>query len=210
MINNHYLLDQFASPISSATVLDVAEAANGQTVTNGAFVIRVPGFVALSSQPSSLNSLLTEKYAGLLAHFTGFTNMVYDDMLDTSGVNFATTPASFFGDRGSIGISPNGILETVTIPLVLTPSTAILTWELFTYTYSDPANGRLTRTYNEVASTPAAATVTVSFDNGANYLPTTDSTSIIIGGGQQGDDLRIRFQNVTSNRLYLGSWALIY
>lgn len=208
MINNHYLLDQFASPISSATVLDVAEPVNGQTVTNGAFVVRVPGYVALSTQPSSLSSLLTEKYAGLLAHFTGFTNIVYDDMLDTGGVNFATTPAAFFGDRGAIGISPGGILETVTIPLVLTPSLAILTWELSTFTYSDPANGRLTRTYNEVPSNPSAATVTVSFNNGANYASTTDGTSIIIGN--QGDDLRIRFQNVTSSRLYLNSWALIY
>lgn len=210
-MSNHYLIDHFVSPLGDAPVIDVAEPSNGQTVTNGAFIVRVPNNVQVASpQPATLSALLTQKYAGLLARFAGFANIVYDDMLDTSGVNFATNPVGIFGDRANVAIASGQTLETVAIPLSLTPSVAVLTWEVFSYTYSDPKSGLFTRTYNELASSPSTATVSVSFNNGSTWGATTDSASISISGGDQGNQLILRFTNVTSGRLYLGSWALVY
>lgn len=206
----HYILDLFTNPVTSAPIVDVLEPANGQSLTNGTFVVRVPDLVPISTPlPSTLGALMTKKYAGLLSFYTGFTNVIYDDLLDASGIDLGVTQGHF-GARGSISLAAGATMQSVATPLGSTPSAALLTWEVFTYVDADPKADRFTRTYNELATISANTTAHVSFDGGLNFSSTVDSGVLSIPGAIQGSSLVVRLTNNTASRLYVGSWALIY
>lgn len=207
----HYLIDLFSSPLNSSPVVDVSEPSNGQSLITGTFVVRVPEFVPITTPlPSTLGNLITKKYAGLLSFFAGFSNIVYDDLLDDTGIDFTASPEGTFGQRGSLGIVAGSTLQSVATPLLTTPDSAVFTWEVFTYIDSDPKAGKFSRTYNELATTGATTTAEISFNGGGTYSPVVDGAAISIPPADQGNSLVVRITNASAAKLYIGSWALIY
>lgn len=207
----HYLIDLFTSPVTSAPIVDVSEAVGGQSTIDGTFVVRVPDSVGIAQPlPSDLGNLITRKYAGILAFYAGFGNIVYDDFLDATGVDFTTTPHGTFGARGSVGIDAGTSLQSTSVPLGSTPTAAVLNWEVFTYVDSDPKTGRFSRKYNEVPTTNTNTTAQVSFDGGLTFITATDGGVVNIPLVSQGSDLVVRITNATGAKLYIGGWSLTY
>lgn len=210
-----YLVDTFTAPVANSRIIDVQEPENGETLLNGAFVIRVPSNVQVIN-PTDVTDLLTQKYQSLLAENAGFTFITYDDLLDASHVDPTSGPG-IFGQRGTISIAPGGTFTSIinggagTTLSGSAPAQALVTWEVFTVSDSDPSSGMLQRIYTEQASTPNLLTCQVSF-NGASppSIPTTDSTILNILAADQGTAFIIQLQNVTQERLYVGSWAVVY
>lgn len=211
-MSQFYLIDMFTSPLANSRILAVEEASS--VLLNGAFVVRVPDEVQVIN-PANLTDLLTQKYQSLLADNGGFTFVTYDDLLDASHVDPTSGPG-IFGQRGAMSIAPGGTFSSVInggagTPLTgSAPSQALLTWEVFSVSDTDPSNGMLSRTYTEVASTPDFLSCQVSFNGGGTFTATTDSTVLSILPANQGTAFIVQFTNVTQGRLYLGSWAVLY
>lgn len=210
-MSTHFLIDLFTNPVTSSPIIDVLEPPAGVTTINGAFVIRIPDVVPIAAPlPSVLSSLMTKKYAGLLAYYTGFGHIVFDDLLDPSGIDFTQNPLGTFGQRGSISMQTGSTLQSVATPLAIAPTAAILTWEVFTYIDLDTKTSTFSRQYNELPTTGATSTAQVSFDGGINFTSVLDSSVLSIPLGVQGSSLVVKFTNTSASKLYLGSWALIY
>lgn len=209
-MSQHYLIDLFGNPVSTARIIDVRDPTNLQTMMNGSFIIRVPSGVQVVN-PVNVTDLLTQKYQGLLAENAGMTRVTFDDLLDGSHLDPTASQLGFFGQRGTISLSAGGLLQSVSTPLTgSAPTQALVTWEVFSVSDSDPSTDRLQRTYTELASTPSQLTCSVSFDGGVTFNTTTDSTILNIPLTSQGTSFIIRLTNVTSGRLYIGSWAIVY
>jgi hypothetical protein len=219
-MSTHYRISQFNGDINDvvATV-----GVNPQTVMTGDYIIRVPAGVPVVD-PTNLADLLTKKYAGLLGTSGLFTQVAYDDMLDDSGVDYATSNGIVTGDNGTIGLYPTA--PGTPAPVLRTdvtniswggagsgPAQAILTYELFDFVDSDNKSLPFQRSYREV--TPDVdVDVEVSFDNGATFLTTLDKALITISPANQGDEIIVRFTRVTDlsarGRVFIGSWAVLF
>lgn len=209
-MGQHYLIDLFGNPVANARIIDVRDPSNFQTMMNGCFIIRVPSGVQVVN-PANVTDLLNQKFQGLLAENAGMTRVTFDDLLDGTHLDPSASQLGFFGQRGTISLSAGGMLQSVSTPLTgSAPVQALVTWEVFSVSDSDPSNDRLQRTYTELASTPSQLTCSVSFDNGITYNTTTDSTILNIPLTSQGTNFIIRLTNATSGRLYVGSWAVVY
>ncbi len=215
--NDHYLIDLFTSPVSSAPIVDVVTPLGGQTLVTGAFVVRVSSHIPILDPstgnplpPLNCGDLISKKYQGLLAFNTGYTHLTYDSLLDTSGVNLsASGTAGTFGVRNSIALNASATLTTNATTIASTPSQAIFTWEVYTYTDTDPAAGRFTRVYNEV--TPgSSSTVQLSFNNGSTFFAVSDSVPFNISGPNQGNQFIAKITNTSAGRLHIGAWAVVY
>lgn len=213
--SDHYLVDLFTSPTASAPIVDVVSPLASQTLVNGAFVVRVSAHIPLidpatghQSTPLNCGDLITKKFQGLLTYYAGFSHVTFDNFLDSTGINLsASGTAGNFGSRNTIALNAGATLTTNTIALASSPATAIFTWEVYTYTDSDPSTGRFTRLYNEV-TTASSSTAQVSFNNGTNFQTITDSTQFTVSN--VGSNLIAKITNTTSNRLYIGAWAVVY
>ena len=209
----HYLIEQHTASFSDARILDVTESADGRSLLNGGFVVRVPDYIAVRD-PVGLTDpttgLLAKKYAGILSYYAGFQQVTWDDMLDASGVNF-TDPALLgtFGDRLTTSLPPSGTFVSVSVPLVgLAPAQAVVTWEVFSVETSGNPATRMTRQYKEEAS--SNLTCQVSFDGGAHFYTVQDGVVLNVPSIGQGTSFIVRLTNPTSNRLYIGGWAVVY
>jgi hypothetical protein len=213
-VSTAYLCDTFSSPVANARILDTEDPANLQTLLNGAFIIRVPDGV-LVENPLTVTDLLNQKYQGLLAEHSGLLYITFDDLLDATHVDPTSGPG-YFGQRSSISLAPGGTFSSIINAGAGTPLTgsapgqAIVTWEVFTVSDSDPSGNRFQRTYIEMPSSPSIVTCSVSFNGGTNYISTTDSAVLNISPADQGTAFIIRLTNVTTGRLFIGSWACIY
>ena len=212
----HFLVDLFGNPmfpLTNSPIIDVRESNNQQSLVNGCFLVRVPDFIQIT-RPTNLGNLLTQKYQGLLSFYAGFGNVAYDDFIDPAHVNMAyPNTKARVGQRNTIAVAPSGYLQSSLYTLPWSgappgPVVAVVVWEAFDYVDSDPKTGRFMRNYRE---RPASGfTVQVSFDNGSNWNTVTSEGVFNISPAQQGVDFIIRFQNMTANDLYLGSWAVVY
>lgn len=207
----HYLMDLFTSPVTSAGILDVLDPVSNQSVMNGGFIVRVPTFAPIDvpSTPT-LTNVLAAKHAAMLSYFTGYSNMKYDDMLDTSGIDLTATTTGVFGSRGCVALPPSATMQSVAISLGSTPANVVLTWEVFSIIDADPGTDRFTRKYNELSTISSFTTATVSTNNGSAYTAATDRAVTAISGPNQGNQLIVKITNASSFRLYLGGWALMY
>ena len=213
-MSQHYAIDLFGNPVSNARIISVDEPANLQTLLNGSFIIRVPDGVQVEN-PANVTDLLNQKYQSLLADNQSLTYVTYDDLLDATHVDPTSGPG-IFGQRGTISLAPGGTFSSIlnsgagTTLSGSAPSQALVTWEIFTITTTDPSAAQLKRTYTELASSPDYLTCQVSFNGGATFNPTTDGTILNIVGVDQGTAFIVQFTNVTAQRIYLGSWAVVY
>jgi hypothetical protein len=209
----HYHVDLHEAVIASAKILDVVSTTSGLSELNGSFVVRVPGDVAIQS-PATLADLLSQKYAGLLAAYAGFTEILWDDLLDPLHVDTVYPLfAGRVGDRSSIVLNPAATFQsTVFSPIPgAAPSQAVVLWEVYNCVDLDPRAGRLVRQYGGRFSDDVS-TCEVSFDNGVSFYAVTDGGVVNIPPASQGTDFIIRITNTdpASRPLYLGSWAVIY
>jgi hypothetical protein len=213
----HYLVDLHdvlrlpVPPYTSAKINDAIAATSGITTINGNFVVRVPGDVSVRN-PVDLNDLLQQKYAGLLAAYAGFTEVIWDDLLDSTHTN-TTAPnvEGRFGERGVIAINPGKIFQSTLISPIpgAAPSQAVVTWETFEYIDTDPADGRFVRAYGGTWA-DLVSTCSVSFNGGVSFYGVTDGGVVNIPLLSQGTDFIIRITNTTSHVIHLGSWAVVY
>ena len=206
----HYLLDLFDNPVATAKINDVTVAKDGRSLCVGNFVIRVPGEVQIDN-PRTVADLLDQKYRGLLAYYTGFQNITYDDLLDTTHVDLTASVGSF-GSRSTIALNPlNGVFQSLPITLPMppgAPAQVIMVWETFTYEDSNPADARFQRTY--VESPPDDITCSVNFQGLAPSLTCTEGAVLSVPVADRGTNFLVRFVNTTGSVVHLGSWALIY
>jgi hypothetical protein len=200
----HYLIDPFTT---NGDIIDVITAESGQTDATGATVVRVPDGVAIHNNPTDVTNLLTQKYDGLLGFFAGFTQIVGDSCM--GGDNVATVKAGItsagFVNHGLFG---SGVVQFGPLTLPFAPTQCVLTWELFSFTEANDKTGRYQRVY--VEEDPNLIGCNVSFDNGAHLSFPTSDTVLNIPVIGQGTTFILNLSNVTSNRYYLGSWALIF
>ena len=207
----HYLVDIHANPLSGARILDVTEPTGGQSLMNGGHVIRVPDYISVQD-PVDVADLVMKKYQGMLAYYAGFPYVTFDDLLDSAYIDFAYGGLKgSFGDRGAVWLPPGGELRTVSVPLSgLAPTHAVVTWEAFSTQYTDPSSGRALRTYVEESTGPGNFSCQVSFDGGTHFYPTTDGEVLSIPLAGQGLNFKLSLTNVSSQRLNIGSWAVVY
>lgn len=221
-MSTHYLIDQFGNPIANSGILDIIQTSTGTSPLAGNFVVRVPDGLSVQ-RPTDLNDLLTKKYAALLAYYTNFTNIAYDDLLDASGVQ--AFPNGHFkvtmGDRSSLRLNEGpvpGPFSWVTVsnpgniavPLAIVPAQVIITWETFAVLQSDPKTGAVERTYQEVSADPANTLVWVTFNNGATWIPAFDGAIMNIAPVDQGNQFMFYIENQSAGPIHVGSWALLY
>jgi hypothetical protein len=218
-MGTHYLIDAHTSPIANSEINDVRfSPASDTSPINGNFVVRVSDSLdVVPESVTGLNDLLTKKYQEVLAANPGFSNIVYDDMLDATGVDLVNSVGVLTGDRGSIAFAPAQILappgpflQTAMVVLGGTPAEAIITWEVFTVSRDNSRDGRMVRSY--VEEDTADAVVSVSFDNGASTNVVTDGSLFNIPAPDQGNQMILYFgpSVVLPPRRYIGSWAVIY
>jgi hypothetical protein len=213
-VSTHYLVDPFTPSLATAKVIDVRLSASGVSPAQGGHIIRVPDEVSVQN-PSGLLDLLNKKYAGLLAAYVGFTYVTYDDLWDPSGIDLAAVPVGSrrcqLGSRGSISFEPSSRLQTTISGLSSIPSQVYVLFELYRWTYTDPATGLLGRTYHEVDHNPTDIVAEASFDGGSHWYPYIDGGLLNIPLVGQGDQFLLRWTSTASaDRTWLGSWAVIY
>lgn len=214
-MSTHYFVDAHTSPFADSQINDVRvpDPNTGESLLNSNFIVRIPTGVAIDN-PADLNELLTNKYVGQLAFFTGFANIIFDDLLDTADINAATSLAVQLGERSTNSVHPSGILESDPIALGGTPVQAIIAWEVFDVIDTDTGasatdpTARIDRTYREQSG--ALLTVDVSFNNGSTYNTVNDGSLFLIALVDQGSQFIIRFTNPGSTKLWVGSWAVIF
>jgi len=218
-MGTHYLIDAHTAPIANSEINDIRfSPANDTSPVNGNFVVRIDDALDVRpEQVTSLNNLLTQKYQEVLAAYPGFSNIVYDDMLDAAGVDTLNSVGVLLGDRNTIAFAPATILappgpllQTAMMVLGGSPTECVVTWEVFSIGVSDPRDGRMVRSY--VEEDPADAVVSVSFDNGVSTNSVSDGSLLNIPIPDQGNQMILYFgPNVTAPpRRYIGSWAVIY
>ena len=208
----HYLISPFTT---NGDIIDVITAESGQSESTGSTVVRVPDGVAIHNDPTNLNDLLTSKYAGLLAFYAGFTDILADPCLDVLTADLPNSTgllaSSGFVNHCLLRTMPySGSFVSTVQPLGFAPTQAVLVWEEYVFTDSDDKTERLRRTYVEESGSNFSCLV--SFDGGANYNPASNGGVLNIPVPEQGSSFVIGLTNNSPSwsRVYLGSWAVIY
>ena len=204
----HYLFDFFNPTLAASKINDVHAAKDGTSLCVGNFIVRIPGEIQIDN-PTSLPDLITQKHQGLLAYFTGFQHIAYDDLLDTTGVDISNS-AGKFGTRGTIAVGASGgQFQSLPVTLTVAPAQVLIVWETFTYIDNNPPDDRFLRAYAE--TNPDTLTCQVSFNGGTNWITgVTDGGVVNVPVAYRGTNFLIRFANSTGAPVNLGSWSVIY
>jgi len=216
-MSTHYLIDAHTPVLANSPINDVRLSggipgvADDGSIVNGNFVVRVGDSIGVED-PTSFSDLITKKYAGLLASYPGFSNIIFDALTDDTNIAKASPPnyGTTLGLRGTISVSAGGGSLSTTVvdvsPAVVTQ--AIVVWEAFKYVYVDDKTNRTFRIYDEVAPESVDVDFTATNNFGAAETPTSGS---LVTMATPGSLLRLRFTGATGqNRIFLGSWAVIY
>jgi hypothetical protein len=205
-----YLFDRYTTPIADSRLVDVRSCEIDEEVNiSSRFAVKAESSLQLSN-PTDLNTLLTDKYAAMLAMYPGFTNIVYDALLDATGIDSSASSAPAvvsLGERGTISFF-NGYIETTTTAIGSAPSQVVVLWEIHRITNDNPKTGVYDRFYMEKDAGDLTQ-MDISFDGGSNYTTVLPGVLASIAPGVQGTQLRLRITN-TGYPKYLGSWAVIY
>jgi hypothetical protein len=206
-MSTHYLVDPFSPP---GTIIDVRPAPSGESPSTGSLVVRIPDGCAIHGGPEDLPALLAAKTIGIQALYVGFTNVVADACLNSSEIDTETSSnVSTGGGFAPACLFGSGVLNTQSFALGLSPTQCVVLWETFSFSDSDPSDGRFSRTYVE---TPSDSDILceVSFNSGATYNPTTSGAVLHIPVADQGATAKLRFTNTNTSRVYFGGWSLVY
>jgi len=216
-MSTHYLFDAHTAPIGDSKLREVSFQAGTAAVINitGAFPVQVDDHVQLDNSILTLSDVLTEKYAGLLATYPGFTRITFDDLLDAANVDTSgpsSTTNMQTGERYAMNLAPGGVLQSTAVALTgPDPTEAIVVWETFindgtSHTTRDERGRVLYEQKNDTG-----ATASVSFDGGANFNSVTSGGLLSIPLAQRGLSFIIRLTNALGfETVYPASWAVIY
>ncbi len=209
-----FLIDAHTPVLLNSEINDTIPVEFGEVQTlNGSFPINVPFGVPIDGTPADLTELLTKKFTGLLAFYPGYTNIDYDEGIDDSGWDAVNTTGASIGSRGATNVNFFGLMQSTFTALSSTPSEAILTWEVYEITSAvvdnDKDGVRLRQYEGKDAS---ELSVQVTFNGGSSWFSgITDGVQFSIAPFNQGSSFGIRFWNNTyGNRLWVGSWAVVY
>jgi len=215
------------------------------TPMNGGFVVRVPSGVDFDTHAPRtpgdsirMFSIQAEKATGLLAKFPGYTNYVFDDMLDATGFDASTASGCVLGGRNGVFLTDSGnvtgripaTVDTVAVGLASTPAQATLYFEAFFVVPSsdhsvllsaagdgpaNPKDDRMSMVFRPVTSNLSAALgMDVSFNGGSTFITNVLSEDLInIAPADQGNSLIVRFYKPNSSVSFptgISSWAVIY
>lgn len=206
----HYLFDYFDTDLASSKIDDVILTTEGISSCTGSFVVRVPFDIPVKN-PEDLDDLIVKKFQGFLLHYPGFTRIAYDNLLDIDHIALSDPEVrGVFGKRNVVGIEPGAKFVSQSISLVGAPADrAFIMWEAYDYPDDNSWAMKYTRNYREL-ETDLTCTCSVSFDNGAHYNTIKSRRVLSIIQTEQGTDFIIKIQNITTQRIYIGSWAVVY
>lgn len=218
-MSSHFLIDLFNDNINGVVATQTLPPV---TQSTGNYIISVSDDVAVRD-PIDLADLLTKKYLGILANHGLFTQISYDAMLDATNIDFANSQEIFTGEKGCIGLYPKvgarePTLQTTAYGITWAgpgagPAQAMVNYEVFTYTDTDPWNGAYQRSYQE-ESPDLDVSLEVSFDGGLNFISAMDKSLVTIPTPSRGTQVVLKFtrtSSVSANpRIFIGSWAVLY
>jgi hypothetical protein len=205
----------------------IVEKRSGDLIANGsASILNIPmqGFrpfevfdqVQIDEEvlpaPLTLADLIDQVYMGLLAANPFYSNVAYDDLLNPVALwNIGAT-----GFRGYVGVGEavsasissgqQGRLDTNTIPAVVPFSQAQLAWSAYQVTISPDSPTKASQVFTPVA--PDTLTAFLSNDAGLTFEPALSFTDITFPNTS--NQIVVRFENYTSNPIYLGSFGVLY
>lgn len=210
-MSTYYLLDHFTS---QNPIIDVAQNDIGQIDSTGVLVVRVPAGVAIHGQPRNFAELNAAKVIGLLARYSGFSNCLLDpcttmdriDAVQSSKVIFASGTSTLSSTNPCLLVNGSQIV-TPKLTLDVAPTTYAVVWEAYAVAMEDPIGGRTTRRYLDRDSSVLSCSVT--FDDASQT-----TTMVASGATQQytagSANVTLKFVNLSSERVCLGSWAILY
>lgn len=206
-----YCIDPFTNNVQDVRSIQIGT----PTEATGSFIVKIRDGVKINGIPTTLNDLLTAKQAATVVN-SGYDNIVVDNCLSAT-VSTASSNGVTIGTgvqhHSLFGVS-TGTSDLVFNSTALTgsaPSNARLMIDLYGLTLSDPIDGICTVQYEELPTNSLTAYCTF---NGtvptSSSLPVNSSGVIDIPLAQQGTSFRVRFQNSSANRVWVGGWALLY
>ena len=205
-----YLVDAHNSTLANSEINDTIplEEGDSQDII-GSFVVRIPFGLPIDGTPTDLSDLISKKFAATLAYYPGFLYVDYEDGLDATGWDSSTAVGTFLGERMTTTMVDKGIIRSNAVTLTTAPSEAVFTWEIFDITLGDPKEGVLSRSYSELSPSIGVA-AQVSFDNGYTWLGVSDGTLFSIPLANRGTDFKVELSNFSGQKVWIGSWAIIY
>jgi len=211
-----YLIDGHNPTLANSAIKDTFILPSGQREIRGVFPVILPFEVPMAGTPTTVTDLVTQKFAGLLSIYPGYTHILYDEQLDATG--WDTTTTNGLGTCYTVGsrkttklVSSDGSsLVSNATSLLATPTNCVVRFELFSYQDTDTTSGQYTRFYSETTDVATGMTVEVSFTGGTNWNAVTNGIPLSIPSPSQGSSFRIRFHKTVAGPVWIGSWALIY
>lgn len=202
-----YLIDP-ADPQQS--VVNVVQSAAGTVDIGG--LIAVKTAAPLRTSPTTLSDVLVAKRNVLLANADGLSRILLDACLSSSTVVTGSYGTANVSAKVMVGmgyanhcIMPGGTL-VATGTLAAVPTQCAVFWETYTVVDEDPMLGRFTRLYTETG--PGVLTGNIAFTAGGTQTPVTSGTRVSVTGATT--SFFVLLQNNTVNRVYIGSWAVLY
>ena len=224
MTATFYLFDGHHTPVLNDSPL-ISIVRNVETDTPFSIGTNIPVRVAshweIPQDPATLGDLLTMRSVAR-QNSSGFSNMVSHDLLDGTGIDWDDTQVlqnqnynlAQYGSRGSVCVANGGKLVTSVQTLSYAPVSVYFEIDLWSITY-EVESGRFSRyltDYTNLTKTVwggnYAAEIDAIFGTGSPILDHWGITTIPVG--QQGSNFSFQVWPVVTNRLYVGSWALMY
>jgi len=210
-----YLIDGHNPTLASSAIKDTYILTSGSRELRGSFPVNLPFDVPLEGPtPTIVSGLVTQKYAGLLSMYPGYSHILYDEQLDGTGWDMTAIAtngtACTVGSRKTTKLINAGSLpmHSLATTLATTPTNYILRYELYKYQDNDTVGGPYQRLYSETTDIAAQVTVYASFNG--NFQLATNGVAAAIASLDQGNSFQLRFQKTSTNPVWIGSWALIY
>jgi hypothetical protein len=147
---------------------------------------------------------------GLLAAHPGYSYATFDPLLSVDNIDMVNSVKLVVPGSGTFDgckIQETGS-NFQSLPIVLSDTPSVARFFFFFGTYT---NTLVTGDPPKLSWAPhyLSLTVTVSFDNGATFLPAHTNTDLFIPPVSRGNDLIINIWGVGSNRWFQG-WSVLY
>jgi len=197
---------------------------------NGNFVVTVPNTVYVSLDPAmDLDDLQSRKAAGLLAYYSAFSDIIFEDFANSNGIEVPVSPdpdilRATISDTAALSFCPFGVsllptngtdpgrLTSATVDLGAPPASqeVLVLWDIFelvnTESYSD---GVVQQYYSELS--PDGITCEVSLDGGTTWEPVYNNTYTTLT--HTGQYVKVRFTNnatYSTKKVWVGSYSLLH
>jgi hypothetical protein len=160
-----------------------------------------------SPPPLTLNGLLSQKFAGLLALNPQYNHITYDDFASQAVWDPAAPSTMAAIGVGLVWLPPfAGLLQTITIAAAVPFDRGVLTWNAarFTREYEDAV--RLHLFYEPVSSD--TLTAFISNDGGGSFTPVINGLEFVLPSF--GDQIVVRFENTSTQRVYIEPFGVLY